>query len=284
MDIADPGAVAAALDLYHPWAVINAAGYVRAVEAERDATSCWRENCTGATHLAVACGQRGVQLLTFSSDLVFDGAKTQPYLESDTTNPLNVYGQSKAAAERGVLTVMPDALVVRSSAFFGPWDAYNFVTNALQTIAAHRPFIAADDAIVSPTYVPDLVNVCLDLLIDAERGIWHLANAGAVSWAELARLAAEMAGLDADYIEARPTAALNLAAPRPHYSALGSERGWLMPNLDDALHRYLHEHDGDWLEREDKLSSTPAACLLPTTKALPEIGVYEAALAIAEPV
>ncbi len=240
LDIANPQSVAAALDKYRPWAVINAAGYVRVDDAERESAACMRENADGPAILAEACASHGVQLLTFSSDLVFDGSKEQPYIESDTPNPLNVYGRSKVEAERRVLAAMPGALLVRTSGFFGPWDGYNFVTNALQAVAARRLLFAVDDAVISPTYVPDLVNVCLDLLIDAECGIWHLANDGAVTWAELARMAAKMAGLDPGYVVGRPTSALRLAATRPLYSVLGSERGWLMPNLDNALHRYLH--------------------------------------------
>jgi dTDP-4-dehydrorhamnose reductase len=121
----------------------------------------------------------------------------------------------------------PDALVVRTSAFFGPWDGYNFVTLALRgAIVA-----AADDVRVSPTYVPDLVNAALDLLIDGERGIWHLVNDGEVSWAELAA----RAGASVQRVAA---ATLGWDAPRPHMSALSSERGKLLPPLDDALARY----------------------------------------------
>jgi dTDP-4-dehydrorhamnose reductase len=94
--------------------------------------------------------------------------------------------------------------VIRTSAFFEPWDQYNFVTIALRTLAAGKPFVAAEDAIVSPTYVPDLVNTTLDLIIDGECGLWHLANPGAITWANLARQAAEMAGLRSAQTEARP--------------------------------------------------------------------------------
>jgi dTDP-4-dehydrorhamnose reductase len=101
--------------------------------------------------------------------------------------------------------------------------------------------VAAEDSIVSPTYVPDLAGATLDLFIDGERGIWHLANRGQVSWAELARLVARRAGLSADRVEGRSLDQLNLPAPRPHYSVLGSERGFLLPTLEAALDRYLVE-------------------------------------------
>jgi dTDP-4-dehydrorhamnose reductase len=138
-----------------------------------------------------------------------------------------------------VLEALPEALVVRTSAFFGPWDEHNFVTLALRRIDAGLPVVAADDAMVSPTYVPDLVHACLDLLIDGERGIWHLANPGGVTWAELARAAAEAAGLDPSGVIGHPTHRLGQTARRPRYSVLGSKRGVLLPPLENALARYL---------------------------------------------
>jgi dTDP-4-dehydrorhamnose reductase len=149
--------------------------------------------------------------------------------------------------EKSLLTVHPAALVIRTSSFFGPWDQANFVTRSLQDLRAGEVVTAANDVVVSPTYLPDLVNAALDLLIDRERGVWHLTNAGALTWYELARRAAEMMGLAPARIEGRPVAELGLAAPRPRYSALASERGWIMPRLEDALTRYgaAIQHRGD---------------------------------------
>jgi dTDP-4-dehydrorhamnose reductase len=242
MDIADPASVEAALDESDAWALVNAAGYVRVDDAEREPAACFRENAEGAGVLAAVCASRGVQLVTFSSDLVFGGeGRTLPYVEGDPTAPLNVYGRSKAEAERLVAEAMPSALIVRTSAFFGPWDEYNFVNAVLRTLSRGEEFVAADDAVVSPTYLPELAHACLDLLIDGEGGVWHLANVGEVTWAEFARLAARLAGLDADLIVGRPTAELGLAAPRPSYSALGSRRGALLKPLEEALASYMHQ-------------------------------------------
>ncbi|HLL73919.1 MAG TPA: family 1 glycosylhydrolase [Pyrinomonadaceae bacterium] len=261
MDIADAGSVADALDGWRPWAVVNAAGYVRVDDAEREPEKCFRENAEGAAVLAAACASLDVALLTFSSDLVFDGAKGGPYVESDGPSPLNVYGRSKAEAESRALAAHPAALVVRTSAFFGPWDEYNFVTAALRALSAGERFAAESDSVVSPTYVPDLANACLDLLIDGERGLWHLSNGGAVSWAELARLAARLHGLDETLIDARPTRSLNLAAPRPAYSALSSVRGALLPPLADALARYTCERETP--QAQAALSQAPPRQALP---------------------
>jgi len=241
MDITDAACVNAVLAELKPWAVVNAAGYVRVDDAEREPHICLRINTEGAEILATACTQHNAALLTFSSDLVFNGAVTNPYVETDTVAPLNVYGCSKVLAEKLVLQAYPQSLVIRTSAFFGPWDEYNFVTIALRELSAGRKFVAAEDAVVSPTYVPDLVHASLDLLIDGESGLWHLANKSAIAWADLARLAAKQAGVSIKSLVALPAQELGLIAPRPTYSVLGSSRGEIMPCLDSALSKYFNE-------------------------------------------
>ena len=241
MDIAELASVEAALQQFEPWAVINAAGYVRVDDAERDEATCMRENARGPVTLANACAARGIAFVTFSSDLVFDGLKAEPYVESDLVSPLSVYGRSKAEAEAGVLDVFPDALVVRTSAFFGPWDEFNFVTAVLNSLSSGHVFYAAADMTISPTYVPDLVNTVLDLLIDDEHGVWHVANSGSVTWAEFATLVARASGYDRSKIEGRPNRALNLIAPRPSFSVLASERARLMPTLEQGIDSYYRD-------------------------------------------
>lgn len=244
LDIVDQDAIERVLAHYQPWAVINTCGYVRVDDAEREQQRCQRENTVGAACLAAACARHQVHLTTFSSDLVFDGRTERAYIESDPVAPLGIYGRSKAEAEQLVLDCHPDALVVRSSAFFGPWDQHNFVTLALDALARGDAFTAANDLHVSPTYVPDLVHACLDLVVDRECGIWHLANHGALSWADLARQAADQAGIDCSGLLARPAAQCGFTAPRPRYSALHSERGRLLPGLEDALARFLEQRMG----------------------------------------
>ena len=116
------------------------------------------------------------------------------------------------------------------------------MTHALDALSAGRAFPAASDVTVSPTYVPDLVDACLDLLIDGEQGLWHLANAGGVTWAELARAAAAEVGLDASLVEPRLNESFRLPARRPARVVLTSERGTLLPPLDCALSRYAAEY------------------------------------------
>ncbi|HVE49431.1 MAG TPA: family 1 glycosylhydrolase [Casimicrobiaceae bacterium] len=258
LDIADAASIQSALERYAPWAVVNAAGYVRVDDAERDAARCFRENTLGPEALAVACRTHHVALVTFSSDLVFDGSRHEPYVESDAPAPLNVYGRSKAEAESRVLAHHPDALVVRTSAFFGPWDEHNHVTLALQALHAGRPFRAATDLVVSPTYVPDLVNVALDLLVDGCAGIWHLSNGEPLSWADLALRAADVAGVDAASLVRCKSAELSLRAPRPRYSALASVRAPSMPSLTSALERYAAARSAAGAWRPTDLQREPA--------------------------
>ena len=243
LDLASPAAIVTMLTATRPWAVINAAGYVRIDAAETEAAACTRDNTAAATNLALACAAQGIQLLTFSTDMVFDGHKTTPYLESDPAAPLNHYGRCKRAAELGVLAALPEALVIRTSAFFGPSDPHNFAIAVLRTLHAGHSFLAADDLTVSPTYVPDLVQRCLGLLLDQTSGIGHLSSGEAVTWAAFARRIAAIAGLSAARVAGVPHTRLGLIAARPAYAALGSERGWSLPSLDDALHRWLTDLD-----------------------------------------
>lgn len=251
LDIADEHAVAQALLRWQPWAVINTAGYVRVDEAERDPRQ-WRENVTGAVTLARACAARGIRLIGFSSDLVFDGQATRPYIERDPPAPLNAYGRAKAAAECAVLASCPQALMVRTAAFFGPWDEHNFVTLGLARLRRGETWTAPDDQVVSPTYVPDLVQTVLDLLIDEAEGLWHLCNQGQASWYELARMAARHAGLDETLVHPVSTAALAWPARRPAFSAMGSERGLLLPPLEAALQQYfVHRQPAEVVDTRD---------------------------------
>ena len=241
LDIARAESVKAAVERFEPWAIINAAGYVRVDEAENDVERCMRENVSGPANLAAVCADREIPLVTFSSDLIFNGEKNEAYVERDQVSPLNVYGLSKARAETEVLRQYANALIIRTSAFFGPWDEYNFVHAVLRTLATGKHFVAADDVTISPTYVPHLVNATLDLLIDGEHGVWHLANSGATTWADFAKMAAEMGGSNHAHVRGRPNASLSLAARRPAFSALSSERGTLLPSLEQGLEHYFYE-------------------------------------------
>jgi dTDP-4-dehydrorhamnose reductase len=235
LDITDPVAARAVILRTRPWAIINTAGYVRVDAAEQEVASCFRENELGSKVLAQVAAELGLPLVTFSTDLVFDGRRRTAYCESDAPAPLGVYGRSKLAAENAVRTCCDRALVIRTAAFFSAQDSYNFLTRADERLRANMVVEAYEDVTVSPTYVPDLAAHTLDLLIDGETGIWHLTNAGARTWYELALLAAEHGGHDPLLVRpVRPPAYI------PEFTALTSERARLLPTLENALARF-HE-------------------------------------------
>jgi len=241
VDICDPVQVEQIIDKLKPWAIINAAGYVRVDEAETNTQQCFSVNAQGAINLARAATRHGIRLVNFSSDLVFDGIKNKPYVESDQPSPLNVYGKSKVQAERIIMATHPDSLIIRTSAFFGPWDKYNFASSVIESLSRGEEFFATDDIQISPTYVPDLVHHSLDLVIDEEKEIWHIANRGCLSWYAFAKAIAERARLNKNLVIHRPLQELSHQAKRPVYSVLRSEKGIILPSVDHALDRFFRE-------------------------------------------
>lgn len=238
-DISNPGEIEAVIEQYRPWAIINAAGYVRVDDAENDSVACIRDNTTGPHHLSIACNKHGIQLLSFSSDLVFDGNKPTPYIESDLPHPLNVYGKSKAQSELIIQKYCPSALIIRTSAFFSPWDEHNFAHYVQQKLLQNERVTVAKDLFVTPTYVPHLVHAALDILIDGESGIWHLTNKGGTSWSEWAYKIADGLHLDSSLIDPVWADQIGYEAKRPHNSELASERGNLLPSFELAMNEYL---------------------------------------------
>lgn len=236
--IDDRASIDAALERHRPWAVINAAGWVRVDEAEREREACFRANADGAALLAAACAERGLRHAVFSSDLVFDGQKDDAYLETDAPKPLNVYGASKAAAEERVMKAHGDAIVIRTAAFFSPDDVHNFAIWIERELRAGREVGAAESHVVTPTFVPDLVHASLDLLIDEAAGIWHLTNQEPLSWLGFGRRIAETLGLDPRRVQPAAPERLGWRARRPAFVPLGSDHGRILPSLGDALDRH----------------------------------------------
>jgi len=224
LDLERAGDLGAILDRLRPWGVVNAAGWVRVDEAEDQEAACHRINAAGAIALARACSARGIAYAGFSSDLVFDGNTARPYVESDPACPLNAYGRSKAAMEAGC-GELPGVVVIRTAAFFSARDTHNFAWAVADALAQGRSFAAAHDHVVSPTFVPALVDASLDLLIDRTQGIWHLAGSEAVTWSEFGERIASACGLDTRLLAPVAGAELGWQALRPHYGALSSERG-----------------------------------------------------------
>ena len=226
----DPAEIVVAA--YGPWAVIDTRDPLRQTEQSdaRDAAS-W----------AAACARRAIPFLVLSADRVFAGDATAPYVEGDLVVPRDDAGTALVGREVGICAAHPGALIARTGPLFGDGDAQDPLAVALRALAAGEPPPPTATAVVSPTYVPDLVEAALDLLIDGEQGLWHLANAGACRWSDLLRDVAALVGLVPSLV---PTVVAGSPAAMVN-RALGSERGWPMPPLADALARYARSEGRD---------------------------------------
>lgn len=240
LDITDGDRTTAMLGELNPWAVVNAAGWVRVDDAEVEEARCLQVNAVAATAMAQACAGAGIACLNLSSDLVFAGDAGRPLVESDPARPLGAYGRSKAMMEAGCAHIR-GSLVIRTAAFFSPHDPHDFAARLVAELASGRSVRAAHDHVVTPTYVPALVDTALDLLIDGVDGIWHLSGGEAVSWAAFGRRIALACDHDPDLIRPVPGSDLAWRAPRPRYVPLASERGPLPAMLGEAIARFARE-------------------------------------------
>ncbi|GJD66700.1 sugar nucleotide-binding protein [Methylobacterium frigidaeris] len=228
--LVDEAALAATLDDGQTWAVIDATSLAPAAAAKRYPGGTFRADIRAGARVAGLCARAGRPLLTFSSDLVFDGRLGRPALESDPLQPACPYGMSEAEREAGILSAHPRALVARTSIVFGLDDGRDEAGWILADLAARRRWRVTRTEIVSPTYLPDLVHAALDLVIDGETGPWHLVNEGETSRAGFAASLARAAGLPPP------------APPGPwdgRNTALASARGRVMPLLGDAVAAYV---------------------------------------------
>lgn len=204
---------------HNPWAIINADGDLDLFKA---------------VLFAKYCNENKIPFMSFSYHEVFDGSKCQPYVETDERNPSTEYGNYMATLENHILEENPDSLLIRTGPLFGPWDTGNFAHKVLASLKKDKHVVAAEDVFISPSYVPEVVNTSLDLLIDEESGIWHLANSGTLSWFDFARELCERAGYPAEMIV--PTHSENRGA---RSTVLGSERSSIMPAVPCALSAYF---------------------------------------------
>jgi dTDP-4-dehydrorhamnose reductase len=224
LDIADRQAVEARVAAERPDVVINAAAWTDVDGAEQSTETAMATNGSGAGNVARAAAGCGAWTIHISSDYVFDGAKRQPYVESDRTNPLSAYGHSKLMGEREVAQEAPEShTVIRSSWLFGVHGRC-FPATILRLAAEREQLTVVDDQQGCPTFTGHLARAIVQLADGPPAaGIVHLAGAGSCSWFELAAYAVQLAGLDCRLMPIS-TAEMPRPAVRPAYSVLGTER------------------------------------------------------------
>ena len=224
-----------------PQALIHCAAYTQVDQAEEEKEKCFAVNAQGTKNVAEACAAVGARLLYVSTDYVFDGSGDVPRTPQDTPNPLNVYGESKLAGERAVLTLCPQSLVVRTSWLFGG-TASNFVRTMLRLAETNDEIRVVNDQFGSPTYTPDLAQALRALAAQARCGIVHVTNEGFCSWAEFAAEIFRLAGASAK-VKPIPSAEYPTPARRPRNSRLAKNAAEapVLPSWQDALARCLSE-------------------------------------------
>ena len=230
-DITDPAAVRR--HIAPGEIVFNCAAYTNVDDAEANSLRAYAVNATGAGNIARSCAAAGAQLVHVSTDYVFSGKRREPYETDEPTGPVNAYGRSKLAGETEVLTVLPQARVVRTSwVYGGAVDGSDFVAvmrrkamAATHVMGDAKAVEVLDDQVGSPTYVVDLADALLEVAGGSTTAaVLHATNDGAVSRFELARAVFELVGADPQLVRPVGSDVLARPAPRPAFSALSARR------------------------------------------------------------
>jgi dTDP-4-dehydrorhamnose reductase len=242
LDISDGHAVTTAIAAARPDAVINCAAYTNVDRAESDPDAAAAINAAGAGFVAAAAAAAGAWVLHLSTDYVFDGTKTTPYVESDATGPRSVYGSTKLLGERSVALGAPDRhTIVRSSWLFG--NAGPCFPATMLKLAGERDCLnVVDDQIGCPTFTGHLAQALVALAAGTRiPGVVHAAAAGECSWFEFAVEILRASGASAEVCPCS-TDEFPRPAQRPAYSVLRSERPGVpvLPDWHSGLDAYLN--------------------------------------------
>ena len=239
LDVTDPDAVGRAVDAARPAAVVNCAAFTDVDGAEERTDEALAVNGAGAGNVAAAAAASGAAAIQISTDYVFDGAKSAPYVESDRPGPVSAYGRSKLEGERAVAAANPRHAIVRSSWLFGVGGG-NFVATMLRLGAERDEVQVVTDQVGCPTFTGHLAPVLVALAERDATGVLHVAGAGHCSWYDFAVEIFREARLDCRVVPAT-TAELGRPAPRPAHSVLVSERSDAprLPSWRDGLAEYL---------------------------------------------
>ena len=223
IDISSEASCRDVISQTRPDVVINAAAYTDVDRCETDRERCFSVNAEGVKNIALACEGKGIKVVHFSTDYVFDGRKGCPYTEDDSCDPLNIYGMSKREGEKYLLGISSNSILVRSSWLYGK-NGKNFVKTIMDKIKTVNCLEVVDDQIGSPTYTRDLA-VAVELLIEGNHtGVFHVTNRGNCSWYEFALKILAHTGRNDVQIKPIKSEALARPAARPPYSVLSCRK------------------------------------------------------------
>jgi len=223
VDITRQGATLKIIKEISPTVIINAAGYTDVDGCEKKMRKAFAVNGEGARNMAKGCREIGAKLVYVSTDYIFDGTKKTPYRESDTPNPLNIYGESKLMGERYVEDLLDDFLIVRTQWLYG-LHGRNFVETILALAQERAQIEVVHDQKGSPTYTADLSKAIAALVRKNLKGIFHVSNKGSCSWYDFALEIARLVGVTGVQIVPVSSTDLNRPAKRPLFSVFSCQR------------------------------------------------------------
>lgn len=235
LDVTSSDSVRAAVDAWDPLWIVNCAAVTDVDRCEREPELAMRVHRDGVANLAA----EGRRLLTISTDHVFTGKKgrSRPFLEDDRTCPVNLYGRSKLMGELEALGSGSGNIVVRTSWMFS--DGEGLVPFIWRSLSLGGEVMAVSDQQACLTYAPDLATAMIELMERGRSGVFHLVNRPGMTPARLADLAARETGGEVRRVAWTD---LDLDAPRPFYSELGTSRKIELPAIQDALERWKEQN------------------------------------------
>ena len=224
LDVTDPHQLLEALEQHRPDVVINAAAYTAVDKAENDKVAAYLLNNAAASVLAAEAQHYGYYLLHISTDFVFDGLQSTPYLPDSPTAPLSVYGASKLAGDNSVRNFCPTAAIVRTSWLYSAYGN-NFVKTMLRLMAERESLGVVADQIGTPTWTRTLSDTLWSFVVQKPQGIFHCSDNGVASWYDFAIAIQEEAlalGLLSKAIPVKPLRTEEYPTParRPAYSVM----------------------------------------------------------------
>jgi dTDP-4-dehydrorhamnose reductase len=233
-NLADPSADRSTLASHRPEMVINAAAFTAVDAAESDRDAAFALNAYGPARLAEFCAEREIGLIHISTDYVFDGNQTRPYVEADSTAPLNVYGESKLHGEVAVAVTLAQHIIIRTSWLYSAFGS-NFVKTMLRLAGERDSLRTVSDQIGRPTSAAQLASVIWSIAgqLSARRdirslwGTYHYADSAKMSWADFAAAIFAMPEAElrrAPQIERIASSDYPTAAKRPAYSVLDTTK------------------------------------------------------------
>jgi dTDP-4-dehydrorhamnose reductase len=253
IDITDPVATRKVIAAHAPEVIINCSAYTAVDACETHEREAFAVNSDGVAHIAQAARETNARVVHFSTDYVFDGLKTGPYIESDVPNPQSVYGKSKLEGDRRLAQALPDHIILRVAWLYGV-HGQHFIKKirerALQMQGTGKPLKVVTDEVGTPTYSMDVCRQTLKLLTTNHRGTFHCTNEGFCTRFEFAREILKTYTIDVP-LEPCTSKDFVLPAPRPAYSVLENKR---LKQLGINVMRDWKVAFGDYVQEENVLS------------------------------